>query len=533
MSIDIARYTRLPSLPGTAMEVIRLFHDPECSIDQLIEIIRTDPAIVSKLLKAANSAVYGARGEVTDLKRAVMMLGRKTVTPLVLSFSLASLSAGPCAQYFEEFWERSYFRATAAEVICNDVIHETTDGEAYTTSLLAGIGRLALLKTEPERTVALLSVDNADTQHIADLETAAFGFTHQQLSAALLEHMGLPQRVTNAVALLCPQAESAAVTQSATASQLSAVLQIADTIARFLCDGDRGASIVTLDESLERLSSDVTLTASELIERVRERVDVTAELFDIDSDRLPTAHELLQVALDQLSSFAVEAVTQKTPESVPPELLAENGRLKRRVADLLKVSHEDALTGIGNRQCLQNKLAERIAVAAIRKEPIGMAVVDIDHFKYFNDEYGHLLGDMVLKEVARALTTSARDSDFVARFGGEEFVILLESPSEQAMEQIGERYRKAVAEQAIHFDSQTLHVTASVGLSVANVSGDFNRFGKDLFTSADHAMYSAKQAGRNRVAVEPFRCWPSNMERDETDSLTDSKSGGRSHAATR
>ena len=504
MPIEIAKYTRLPSLPGTAMEVVRLYNDPNCSIDQLIDIVRADPAIVSKLLRSANSAVYGIRGEVTDLKRAVMLLGRNTVTPLVLSFSLAQLSSGANehARFYEEFWERSYYRATAAEVLCHELSLSAQKEEAYTTCLLAGLGRLALLKTEPARTVELLHRAVNENVRIEDLEVEVFGFSHRELSVALLDQMGLPTRIVEAVQNLCEDAVTEQ--QSSDGPSLGAIIHTADAIARFLCDDDRGAAIVALEESLEVLGSGCPLTASDLIELVRARVDVTASLFDVDSQRLPSATELLEIALDQLSTFAAKAVVQPQTNSVPRELLEENGRLKRRVADLLEVAHHDPLTGVGNRQYFENQFSERIALAAVRGESLGLAVIDIDHFKNVNDTYGHLVGDRVLKSVADALVLSARDSDLVARFGGEEFVVLITDPMPQALTTIGDRFRASIAQRQIDVDGSPLSVTCSVGLSAANVAGDHQAFADHLFASADRAMYVAKNAGRNRVVVGPF-----------------------------
>ncbi len=104
----------------------------------------------------------------------------------------------------------------------------------------------------------------------------------------------------------------------------------------------------------------------------------------------------------------------------------KNGRLKRRVADLLHVSRIDALTGICNRAYLLQELSERAALHRVRGWSLGMAVIDIDHFKKINDTYGHQAGDQALKVVAETLKNTIRDSDIVGRYGGEEFVVLLE-----------------------------------------------------------------------------------------------------------
>ncbi len=187
---------------------------------------------------------------------------------------------------------------------------------------------------------------------------------------------------------------------------------------------------------------------------------------------------------------------------VPSELLEENGRLKRRVADLLLVSRVDALTGLYNRAFLLQQLKEQISLHRVRGRAIGLAVVDIDHFKKINDTYGHQAGDAALKMIAATLKDTMRASDLVGRYGGEEFVVVLEDANPEGLAIVGERIRSKIEEAIFIFEGQQIPVTASVGLAEGLVKGSEEEFGSQLFALADSAMYRAKNSGRNCFILE-------------------------------
>jgi diguanylate cyclase (GGDEF)-like protein len=131
-----------------------------------------------------------------------------------------------------------------------------------------------------------------------------------------------------------------------------------------------------------------------------------------------------------------------------------------------------------------------------------MAVIDIDHFKKINDTYGHQAGDQALKVVAETLKNTIRDSDIVGRYGGEEFVVLLEDSNAVGLAVVGERLRSKIQESVCVFEGKTIPLTASVGLAEGKVVGSEQEFGEKLFAAADAAMYRAKHSGRNCFVVD-------------------------------
>jgi diguanylate cyclase (GGDEF)-like protein/PAS domain S-box-containing protein len=175
---------------------------------------------------------------------------------------------------------------------------------------------------------------------------------------------------------------------------------------------------------------------------------------------------------------------------------------QRKVAEL-EAEHRalhDPLTGVANRHLFLDRL--RHALARSRRLDTLVAVVfcDLDHFKQINDEYGHQLGDRTLQSVAELLDDSTRDSDTVARFGGDEFVLLLEDlagPHEAIS--VTERVRRKLRDRA-GFDKHAVDVTASFGIALA---GDDAERPETLLGRADQAMYRAKERGRDRINLEP------------------------------
>jgi diguanylate cyclase (GGDEF)-like protein len=173
----------------------------------------------------------------------------------------------------------------------------------------------------------------------------------------------------------------------------------------------------------------------------------------------------------------------------------ENANLYERT---LQLSITDGLTGIYNYRYFRQRLEEEVARAKRYGSTHGLLILDIDHFKIFNDKYGHLQGDEMLKSVAKILRANTRDVDAVARYGGEEFAVLLSEVDLEEAIVYAERIRVAVEETRLKLPNGTMAgVTVSLGVSVCEKALDEQEF----IRRADKALYRAKELGRNRVCV--------------------------------
>ncbi|OCL27066.1 hypothetical protein U472_06175 [Orenia metallireducens] len=160
---------------------------------------------------------------------------------------------------------------------------------------------------------------------------------------------------------------------------------------------------------------------------------------------------------------------------------------------------QDFLTGLNNVRSFDNKLNNIINQLQKNQKNLSIIILDIDHFKKINDTYGHLAGDSILKELAKVLSNSCRDFDIVSRTGGEEFCILLPDCPNQMAIAVAERIRKNVEKhQFVLANQQKVHITVSVGITTYP---DKTRNLDNIVEEADHALYQAKQTGRNRVCT--------------------------------
>lgn len=172
--------------------------------------------------------------------------------------------------------------------------------------------------------------------------------------------------------------------------------------------------------------------------------------------------------------------------------------LKRDSSKFWAASRTDPLTGLGNRLRMDEELATAWARAERYSHQYSLAIVDVDHFKQFNDSLGHLAGDDALKQVATALRSSVRAGDALYRYGGEEFLILLpEQPARDAFQAV-ERVRAAVMRGAIQRPEDGV-LTISAGVAELDLTTDASI--EDWLARADAALYAAKNQGRNRVEI--------------------------------
>ncbi len=172
-----------------------------------------------------------------------------------------------------------------------------------------------------------------------------------------------------------------------------------------------------------------------------------------------------------------------------------------RYREAVKSALTDSLTGAGNRISMENAMAREFDLAARYHQPLSILMLDLDHFKAINDRYGHGAGDQVLKTVAQTLRATSRCADMTFRYGGEEFVIILNKTDASGAKISAERLRATIAGLSCIYDNQEIPVTISVG--VATLCHGESK--ESLLRRADQALYRAKENGRNQICLaEPL-----------------------------
>jgi diguanylate cyclase (GGDEF)-like protein len=166
---------------------------------------------------------------------------------------------------------------------------------------------------------------------------------------------------------------------------------------------------------------------------------------------------------------------------------------------LERLAAVDPLTDAYNRRFGLARLQEEYSRAVRAEGPLGVLMLDLDHFKSVNDVYGHLVGDRVLRAVARACRRVIREGDVLIRYGGEEFLVLLPGAGAADVVEIGERIRRAIGETSVQEGDQKIAVTVSLGGTTYGDAGSGSP--EELVVRADEALYEAKAAGRDRLLV--------------------------------
>jgi diguanylate cyclase (GGDEF)-like protein len=306
--------------------------------------------------------------------------------------------------------------------------------------------------------------------------------------------------------------------------ELSAIADLAGALLWTL-DGDRKALVLTASTGASRVASSAlgTLALEGNPTCIAEMVAMSAQPFFLDDvrDHLMTRELEAKFCYLQPGGVSVHplyiagnviGVLELLGKEGDPEFfefhelfqtLAENLALAVNSAMLFesveKMANDDALTGIANHRTLQQFLQSRLAEARRTKGQIGLLMIDVDHFRTFNEEEGHDVGDMVLKHVAEILRESVRPYDLAARYGGEEFTVVLPGSGAEATLSTADRIRRHVEAMPIRTNGgRVRNVTVSVGCSIfPEHAGDAS----SLLQSADSALYQAKREGRNRVVA--------------------------------
>ncbi len=182
---------------------------------------------------------------------------------------------------------------------------------------------------------------------------------------------------------------------------------------------------------------------------------------------------------------------QQRMEEYQGKLEEYQAKLEEKNAALLNSSLTDGLTGCHNRRAFQLRLDEEHQRALRYDTPLSLLMIDVDHFKQFNDVYGHVAGDEVLRRVAHLLTSAARTNDYVARYGGEEFTVILPNTAGEGALSVAERLRKSI--ETAQWTQRKVTVSAGASTLIGSAMS-----AEELLIEADQALYQAKRMGRNR-----------------------------------
>lgn len=476
----LANVSNLPSPPAVAMQIVDLAQDPDINLAKVAGFINKDPALATKILRTANSALFARRRRSDNLRKALIVLGLDATLTLALSFSLVSgfRKQDVAGINLPFFWRHTLLSATAARVI-GEVLGRADTEDLFLAGLLQDIGVLAVDKCEPGF-YGNATPDTYDHDALIEHERNGLGADHAEVGEWLMTRWKMPERLATAVGNSHRRGEThndlfdACVAMSGAVASFCVQEKSDDSSARALELADCFAA--TTGAPAEKLG-DVLMALSE---------------------QTPDVESLYESKL--IDGSQTENLLDQAREVLMMRNLRALRSAETRAQALEEETRRDALTGVFNRSHMVKVLEQEFESSVENGWPLSVAFIDIDKFKQINDTHGHLAGDRLLKGIADGLVDKFRDSDIVTRYGGDEFVVIM--PGSDTAMAIAAGKRIPGQMYAIRHeldDDLELNVSISMGMASLNSKRDFASV-EELMAAADSAVYAVKQAGRNGYA---------------------------------
>lgn len=475
------------------MRILEMGRDPDVNIGVLAGVLAKDPALSSRLLRVCNSPLYAQRRTTTNLHQAVMLLGLNSTMTMALSFTLSDLFRASNGQRraLERVWKRALISALISRMLGERAGLGSLD-ELYLAGLLQDLGILGLYAALPERYLPLLERAE-DHDDLLVLEREAFLDDHGEAGAWLMRHWGVPERMAiTAIATHDPESGTLSPEQR----QLVYPVAIAGRLADFILSEGHADSLESAAKAAIAWMGLGQHTLEAVVEEALSALPELGSLFDVEVVSQTMAAGLIDQAREILATRNLRLIHQAAEHH---QRMIE----MEQAAELLqKAAIHDALTGLHNRRHFDQVLDVEFGLAIDNSWPLTLGFIDLDYFKDVNDTHGHVVGDSVLVKVAGVLKKNLRERDYIMRYGGEEFVVLLPGHGMEAALKVFERLRSAVEEAEHAGDTgKRFRVTTSIGLA-AHMDGENHMDDSiDLVRAADRALYDAKRSGRNRIVV--------------------------------
>ena len=492
---------QLPTLPAMAMQLLELTSREDASIADIVNCITHDIALSAKILKVANSSFYNFRQKITSINQAVVLLGINAVRSLVLNFTFLSLGKQSANNRFNlrTFWERSLAGATAAKMLAAHT-HGIDPDNLFTIGLLQNVGQLIFALLAPDRYDSILerltvSDRNADE---TTLEEEMFAISHAALGAEVAKIWGLPSAILEAIRHHHdPDAYAGGDPHE---QAIVDIVFLSGLVADILYARDPEGQHRKFHEEAERRLGLDDLARNSLLAVIHSEINQTARFFEVPVNAVRPVSEILHEANIRLSML------QLSYEEIHRELIRaklELESVRRRLLEknllLEQLANIDSLTEVCNHRYFQTFLHSEINRTISNHGCLSLILADIDHFKRFNDTYGHQSGDFILKELCQVAKNAIRQYDLIARYGGEEFAFVLPELEGDSAMVVANRLCQTIADHDFFDGYRHYHVTLSLGVACARPDAGFKQTG--FIDQADRALYRAKTLGRNQAIL--------------------------------
>jgi len=483
--------TNLPSLPSVALKIIDASKDPDISLHEVAAIISSDPAISAKLLKIANSPLYSQRRSLNNLREALTLLGFNASLTIALSFSLLQ-SLNDETKNHENYWKRSIVAASIARMLGSRLGVAKLE-DLFLASLLQDIGILVLqcISNSPYP-----KDDTEKLDHITriQLEEETLGVDHALVGAWLLESWGLPDYLVKSV-MYSHSLNSTDSNNNESEARFHYCLNISGTLADVWLEENPGELILSIIQVVKAGLNVSDDEFNQIIVEIDESLPEISKMFEMflvtDKDRENVLNQARELLLDR----SIHAIKQSEDDRRYIDSITD------RVEKIEKESRIDHLTQIYNRQYIDQLLETEFEESNVNRWPLSLAFIDIDNFKSINDTYGHLIGDEIIKLISDFFSINIRETDVLARYGGDEFLLVLPGATSEIAKSVIDRLFGVFKNNAVlGVKGKSITASVSIGLATHMDKSEFANL-KLFMGAADEALYKAKKSGKNCLAV--------------------------------
>ncbi len=491
----------LPTLPTVASEIITLTAREDTTLSDIGNLVSKDTALSAKILKVSNSAFYSFPQQISSINQAVSILGINAVRSLVLSFSFLTMKAGKKKGHFnfENFWKISLAGAVASKLILERVKGADTE-EIFVCGILQNLGELILARTFAEEYEEVLKKVNDAQYDTLNAEEEVFGTIHPTIGYEVAKNWGFPEVLL--LPILYHHDPALYKGGDPKIDTTTKALYLSDLLISILYSDKPEEFHKRFNKEAKSLLGLKSNDVEYILNEVHTQVDQAGEYFGLRIKHTKSIQEILQEANIRLSLMNLD-FDQMNQELIKAKIKLENitEELEKKNKILANLANMDGLTEIYNHRYFQNTLENEIDRSIRNTAQLSLLLIDIDHFKKFNDTYGHQVGDFILKEFSQILKKNIRRYDTLARYGGEEFTVVLPDTNAEDALVVAEKLRKTVDDTTFEDGREEYHITASFGISSAQPAtiDDFEK--SDFISQADAALYEAKEGGRNQVAI--------------------------------
>ena len=493
------RIEDLPALSPVVSRVLGLINDDDSTARQIAEFVQNDTALTLRILKVVNSAYYGFNHRISTVSQAVVLLGHDTIKSIVLSTNVIEMmveNTGTIAD-LKRLWERSLFSAVAGRKLAR-MLNYGAPEEVFMACLLMDVGMLVQLRIHGDAYGEILSKDIRHGEDILITESSQLDFSHEVMGEAVLRRWGLPEVLTRPV--LYHHQLRDVDREEPEMRQLCQLVHLARLAGRIFYSPRVGMALTDFRRDSSTLIQMQPDAVDEFFRGIKDEVLEVAQQYGFEIRNLPSYTELLDEANQELADLnqTYERMNRELQEAKQE---AEELALKLRAANeiLQQMANHDALTGLYNRRYFDEFVQREFERSRRYRRTMAFILIDIDHFKAVNDNYGHQMGDTVLRQMGELLRALIRGSDMAARYGGEEMVVILPETNLYSARIAAEKIRRAVEKHEFPWrPREPLHVTISMGLAGHDENSTWTS-AEEMIAQADKCLYRAKDEGRNRI----------------------------------